>query len=79
MVVNFYGSRSFEDLSQYPIMPWPIANYKTGADNLSQIKRRDFKSVIGNSQDKVDLFKSKYYETVQKQPKLSPYLDQAKE
>lgn len=60
-------------------MPWPVVNFKLGADSVSQIKRRDFRSAIGCSSEKVDLFKAKYFEVVQKQPKMSPYLDNAQE
>jgi factor associated with neutral sphingomyelinase activation len=28
MYLNFVGNRSFNDLTQYPVFPWVIADYK---------------------------------------------------
>ena len=33
MWVNIYGNRSFRDISQYPVFPWIISNYKTETFN----------------------------------------------
>ena len=46
MVLNFYGNRSFEDPSQYPILPWPIASYKTDKE-LRSLQKRDFRKPVG--------------------------------
>ena len=74
--MNLYASRSFEDLSQYPIMPWVFASYKNN-ENIDRITLRDMRTPVGAiSKEKVEMFKSKYFEMVKKQPKLSPYLDQ---
>lgn len=63
-MLNLYGSRSFEDLSQYPIMPWVVSSYKTS--NLDFPKRNLSKVVGCFQQDKTDMFKAKYFEMVNK-------------
>ena len=35
MKLNLYGARSFQDLSQYPVFPWILANYSTPELNLA--------------------------------------------
>ena len=79
LVLNFYGDRSFEDPSQYPIFPWVISNYKTTKLTTPQCLRDMNKPVACLSQDKQDQFKSKNFEIVNKQPKMSPYLDTSTE
>jgi hypothetical protein len=44
MAINLYSGRSFNDLSQYPVMPWVIADYRT-KDGPHQI--RDLTKPIG--------------------------------
>ena len=49
-----------------------LSTYKS-----SQLTFRNLTQPVGCFQaDKVDQFKAKYFEIVNKQPKLSPYLDQ---
>ena len=45
MVLNLYSSRSFEDLSQYPIMPWVTANYKTA--EVTGLQKRHMRVPVG--------------------------------
>ena len=72
IAVNFYANRSFNDATQYPIFPWVIANYKQDPN-----VRRDFNLAAGClSKEKVDQFKSRYYEVISKQPDKSPYMDE---
>lgn len=35
MHLNVLGGRSFKDLSQYPVMPWVLADYRSEKVNLS--------------------------------------------
>lgn len=57
-------------------MPWVISSYKTSQSDLNSLPKRDLRQTVGCFQkDKQDMFKSKYFEMVNKQPKLSPYLD----
>jgi len=61
--------RSFNDLTQYPIFPWVIADYKNQAMNPSKesITYRDLSKPIGAlSPDKLEQFKSKYFEIINK-------------
>jgi hypothetical protein len=49
-----------------------IANYKQDPN-----VRRDFNLAAGClSKEKVDQFKSRYYEVISKQPDKSPYMDE---
>lgn len=34
LVVNKYGGRSFNDLTQYPIFPWVLSKYKCSLEDL---------------------------------------------
>ena len=38
--MNKYGSRSFNDLSAYPIFPWVITDYKSDAVAFEEAKSR---------------------------------------
>lgn len=45
MLLNRYSGRSYNDLAQYPIMPWVIANY-TGENNCRDIDREFWKQSL---------------------------------
>ena len=45
MWLNIFSGRSFNDLTQYPVLPWIITNYKN--DKLSTKDYRDLKIPIG--------------------------------
>ena len=34
MILNSYAQRSFQDLSQYPVMPWVLKDYQSEEINL---------------------------------------------
>ena len=44
MWVNIYGNRSFRDISQYPVFPWIISNYKTETFN-EIIEKKSFRNL----------------------------------
>ena len=49
MWINIYGNRSFRDISQYPVLPWIIDDYKTKTfqDIVKNDCIRDFKLPMG--------------------------------
>ena len=44
MLLNFYGSRSYNDLSQYPVFPWFMSYEMLTQPSLEELKfePRDF-------------------------------------
>jgi serine O-acetyltransferase len=36
MYLNVYGNRSFMDLMQYPVMPWPIFDYSSSSIDINE-------------------------------------------
>lgn len=68
LYLNFIGNRSFNDLTQYPVFPWVISDYKNDTLNLSKDSvYRDLGKPIGAlSEDKLEQFKSKYFEIINK-------------
>lgn len=47
-ILNYYGGRSFSDLSQYPIFPWVISDYSSDKINIfSSEQIRDMSLPIG--------------------------------
>mmetsp|Transcript_9251 Transcript_9251/g.14020 ORF Transcript_9251/g.14020 Transcript_9251/m.14020 type:complete len:100 (-) Transcript_9251:118-417(-) len=65
MLLNSYAQRSFQDLTQYPVMPWVIKNYKAQTLNLSDPSVfRDFTKPIGAMDPKrLADFRLRYDET----------------
>ena len=49
MWINIYGNRSFRDISQYPVFPWVISNYKTETfkEIIDKKHIRNFKMPMG--------------------------------
>lgn len=70
--INFISNRSFNDLSQYPIFPWVLSNYKFSEFDLEKDKSfRDLSKPIGTLfLDKLDQFKLKYDEKLRKKTSL---------
>jgi len=69
MYLNFVSHRSFNDPAQYPIMPWVLSDYKN--DRLdykrSTLTFRDLSKPVGAlSSDKLEQFKAKYFEIMNK-------------
>jgi factor associated with neutral sphingomyelinase activation len=65
------SNRSFNDLTQYPIFPWVISDFKNKKLNLegknSHFSYRDLSKPIGGiNPDKLEQFKSKYFEVINK-------------
>lgn len=63
LYLNFIGSRSFSDLSQYPVFPWLIINYEDDEDfDISEVKNyRDLSKPIGAlNPEKLEHFGKKY-------------------
>lgn len=65
MYLNIIASRSFNDLSQYPIFPWTIKNFKDKSINLNNAKNyRDLSKSMGSLNPKrLKLYKENFYET----------------
>lgn len=84
MLLNFASSRSFNDATQYPVFPWVITDYKNDrfpeeqafiGQNPNQRGWRDLSKPIGAlSPEKLEKFKSKYFQLVSKSPNSSPFL-----
>lgn len=68
LYLNFVGNRSFNDATQYPVFPWVVQDYKYEYLDLGkQMTFRDLGKPIGSqSSDKLESFKSKYFEIVNK-------------
>lgn len=87
MFVNFAANRSFNDLTQYPVFPWIITDYKNEtfpeekpfvANQNLQHGWRDLSKPIGAlSIEKLEQSKSKYFQLVGKDPITSPFLRSA--
>lgn len=66
LYLNFMGSRSFNDLSQYPIFPWVITNYEDSEEefDISEEKNyRDLSKPVGAlNAEKFERFNKKFIE-----------------
>lgn len=77
MYLNTIASRSFSDLSQYPIFPWIISNYEDIEElDLTDAKNfRDLSKPIGAlSQYKLERFLSNYTDMQKRNPKDQAYI-----
>ncbi|OHS94574.1 hypothetical protein TRFO_39228 [Tritrichomonas foetus] len=67
MALNILGSRSFNDLSQYPVFPWVISDHKSEeieALNLPETSLRKLERPIGvQTDDRIERFVLVYNET----------------
>lgn len=75
LYLNFVGNRSFNDTTQYPIFPWVLSDFKSDTLNLdSERVYRDLSKPVGAlNADKLEQFKSKYYEILNKATSLPSY------
>ncbi|CAE7469550.1 sel-2, partial [Symbiodinium microadriaticum] len=62
MYINTVAGRSFNDMSQYPVFPWVIANYTSHKLNLTEAKNfRDLQWPMGAQQEhQREIFRQKY-------------------
>ena len=84
ILLNFAAGRSFNDATQYPVFPWVITDYKnatfpeekhTTQWGGNQRGWRDLSKPIGTiAPEKLDKFRSKYFQLVSKSPNSSPFL-----
>jgi len=77
MYLNTMASRSFSDLSQYPIFPWIISNYEEIEElDLTDIKNfRDLSKPIGAlSKYKLERFLQNFVDMKKNSPKEQPFL-----
>lgn len=67
LILNVLGCRSFNDLSQYPVFPWVLSDYKSAEldfDNLSNSQLRKLDRPIGiQTDDRIERFTIVYNET----------------
>lgn len=47
MYLNIYGNRSYSDLMQYPVSPWPFQDYNSPIFSIEKEKIRDFNIPMG--------------------------------
>jgi len=53
MLLNQYAQRSFSDLTQYPVFPWVLSNYKSEVLDLKDPQNfRDLSKPIGALNEK---------------------------
>lgn len=64
MLLNQYAQRSLQDLTQYPVFPWIIKNYKSEVLDLQDENNfRDLSKPIGAlNKKRLDEFVQRYYE-----------------
>ena len=75
LYLNFMASRSFSDLSQYPVFPWIIANYSKKPEFEENKTFRDLRTPIGAlSLEKLESFKDKLNDNNLEDSKELPYL-----
>eukprot|EP00941_MAST-03F_sp_MAST-3F-sp1_P004237 g4237.t1 len=65
--LNFAAGRTYQDLAQYPIMPWVLSNYESASLDLRDAKvYRDLSKPVGAQTEKRRLhFKKRYEECLQ--------------
>lgn len=64
MKLNFLADRSFNDIMQYPVMPWIIADYRSSQLDLTASSTfRDLSRPIGAlNKERLEFFKKRYSE-----------------
>ena len=62
MALNTFAGRSFNDLTQYPVFPWVLADWESSALDLTKPETfRDFSKPMGAQHpDKADFFKERF-------------------
>ena len=65
MILNSYAQRSFQDLTQYPVMPWVLKDYKSEVLNLDDptIFRELAKPIGALNPERLAEYKERYDET----------------
>jgi hypothetical protein len=74
MIINTIAGRTFNDLSQYPVFPWVIADYESETLDLSNPKSyRDLSKPMGaQTPGRAQQFKERYDALASLDDKLSP-------
>lgn len=66
MLLNYYGSRSYNDLSQYPVIPWFLSYDAYTSDEIDEtnVPARDFSQNLATlgSQKRLEHFMDRYME-----------------
>ena len=66
MLLNYYGSRSYNDLSQYPVIPWFLSYDANSSDEIDEtnVPARDFSQNLATlgSQKRLEHFIDRYME-----------------
>ena len=65
-IINNFASRSFKDLTQYPVFPWVIKNYESKKLNsFNETNIRELNKPIGalGSQQRLECFLQNYNES----------------
>ena len=65
MILNSYAQRSFQDLTQYPVVPWVITEFKSATLDLNNPEvYRDLSKPIGAmSAGRLKEFRQRYDDT----------------
>jgi hypothetical protein len=65
MLLNSYAQRSFKDLTQYPVMPWILKDYKSAVLDLQNPESfRDLSKPVGALDEKrLADYRMRYEET----------------
>lgn len=76
MLLNKLANRSFCDISQYPVMPWVLKQYSSSELDLENPRvYRDLEKPIGAlNEDKLEKYKTKYYEVIKQNSDEEPYM-----
>ena len=76
LLLNKLANRSFNDISQYPIMPWVLKQYSSSELDFDNPRvYRDLEKPIGAlNEDKLEKFKNKYYQLVKLNTDEQPYM-----
>jgi len=66
LYLNFVANRSFNDLTQYPVFPWVIQDFKSAKLNGKTVYRDLSKPIGALNADKLEQYRSKYFEILNK-------------
>ncbi|KAJ5075084.1 beige/beach-related [Anaeramoeba ignava] len=74
MELNTLAGRSYNDLSQYPVFPWILTDYKSEAIDLSDEKiYRDLSKPIGALNPDLSQKYQRTFQTIKKKKKMKPF------
>lgn len=76
MYLNLVAGRSFCDLTQWPVMPWILRDYKSSTLDLADPKCfRDLSKPIGAlNPDRLAIFKDRYWQMIESGTSEPPFL-----